>query len=47
MFGDVEGYQRQLDRIAGVLDGDDEDAMGDLVHGEDESSVRDVTCDVT
>lgn len=34
MFGDVEVYQRQLDRIAGVLDGDDEDAMGDLVQGE-------------
>jgi len=34
MFGDVEVYQRQLDRIAGILDGDDEDAMGDLVQGE-------------
>lgn len=34
MFGDVEIYQRQLDRIAGILDGDDEDAMADLVQGE-------------
>lgn len=34
MFGDVEVYQRQLDRIAGILDGDDEDAMADLVQGE-------------
>lgn len=34
MFGDVDLYQRQLDRIAGVLDGDDEDAMADLVQGE-------------
>ena len=27
MFGDGEAYQRQLDRIAGVLDSDDEDAL--------------------
>jgi hypothetical protein len=40
MFGDVEAYQRQLDRIAGVLDGDDEDAMGDLVHGEVQGQVQ-------
>jgi hypothetical protein len=36
MFGDIEVYQRQLDRIAGILDGDDEDAMADLVQGEGE-----------
>ncbi|KAF8057896.1 coq6 [Scenedesmus sp. PABB004] len=32
VFGQVEEVQRELDRIAGLLDSDDEDAMADLVH---------------
>lgn len=32
VFGKVDQFQRELDRIAGVLDSDDEDAMGELVH---------------
>jgi hypothetical protein len=34
VFGKVEQFQRELDRIAGLLDSDDEEAMGELVHGE-------------
>jgi hypothetical protein len=34
VFGQVEQFQRELDRIAGLLDSDDEEAMGELVHGE-------------
>lgn len=33
VFGDVERFQRELDRIAGLLDSDDDDAMSELVHG--------------
>eukprot|EP00882_Tetradesmus_deserticola_P002617 GHRQ01002783.1.p1 GENE.GHRQ01002783.1~~GHRQ01002783.1.p1 ORF type:complete len:270 (+),score=108.58 GHRQ01002783.1:180-989(+) len=32
VFGQVEKFQRELDRIASVLDSDDEEAMGELVH---------------
>eukprot|EP00879_Flechtneria_rotunda_P025730 GHRR01027369.1.p1 GENE.GHRR01027369.1~~GHRR01027369.1.p1 ORF type:complete len:272 (+),score=81.93 GHRR01027369.1:263-1078(+) len=32
VFGPVDRLQQQLDHIAGVLDGDDEEAMGQLVH---------------
>eukprot|EP00775_Hariotina_reticulata_P008851 gene8851-9030_t len=32
VFGQVEQFQRELDRIAGLLDSDDEEAMGELVH---------------
>jgi hypothetical protein len=34
VFGKVEQFQRELDRIASLLDSDDEEAMGELVHGE-------------
>eukprot|EP00878_Enallax_costatus_P004851 GHUV01005105.1.p1 GENE.GHUV01005105.1~~GHUV01005105.1.p1 ORF type:complete len:266 (+),score=79.02 GHUV01005105.1:231-1028(+) len=32
VFGKVDQFQRELDRIAGLLDSDDEEAMGELVH---------------
>ncbi|WIA35756.1 hypothetical protein OEZ86_004152 [Tetradesmus obliquus] len=32
VFGQVEKFQRELDRIASLLDSDDEEAMGELVH---------------
>lgn len=33
VFGKVDKFQKELDRIASLLDSDDEEAMGELVHG--------------